>query len=34
MKDSTDTTAFPAAKGAFVLVLGNLYSVSSEILIS
>ena len=35
MKDFTDTTmAFPAAKGAFVLVLVNLHSVSSEILIS
>jgi len=35
MKDFTDTTmAFPAAKGAFVLVLVNLQSVFSEILIS
>ena len=35
MKDFTDTTmAFPAAKGAFVLVLVNLQSVFSKILIS
>ena len=35
MKDFTDTTmAFPAAKGAFELVLVNLHSVSSEVLIS
>ena len=35
MKDFTDTTmAFPAAKGAFELVLVNLHSVSSEKLIS
>ena len=35
MKDFTDTTmAFPAAKRAFVLVLVNLQSVFSKILIS
>ena len=35
MKDFSDTTmAFTAAKGAFVLVLVNLQSVFSEILIS
>ena len=35
MKDFSDTTvAFPAAKGAFVLVLANLQPLVSEILIS
>ena len=35
MKDFTDTTmVFPAAKDAFVLVLVNLQSVFSKILIS
>lgn len=35
MEDFTDTTiAFSAAKGVFLLVLVNLHSVSSEILIS
>ena len=34
MKDFTDTMASPTVKGAFVLVLGNLHSVFSKILIS
>ena len=35
MKDFSDTAlAFPAAKGAFVLILANRHSVFSQILIS